>query len=304
MYNSPRKATSPGAAGRKKRKLRSTSLAAAGVVFYLVLLAGVISRLRDYPPLDGSEHRKRLSEFFEAPRIRIHDDARNSSKVRTEQEVSTLEKLNSTSNSKGQKNGGIIWGKPHNTENGKDQTNQVGTFPEKLRFKLDRASKNVDHRHQYLPLWELSDILPPWMKEYFAWHRTKRQTLTEEVWHQWKKSTKTNILDASVSGSKFLVVQCMQINIPRAMYTETFSNETSLFSCGNLMERLGLLPYWVRMAHETNRILFFHWTVPTDLSEYLEPPVGGCDWRAPMWLQQLVRWVVHLAYSCCHFLIY
>ena len=177
----------------------------------------------------------------------------------------------------------------------------------KLQLKLDHIAHTTHQAygsnevrnagHRYRPLWELSDYVPPWMKEYFKWHRQKRQTLTEDVWrsrhrhHQWKNNNETSkrgnstrnnsIMDNSGAASdpKFLVIQCL----------EQDESIASISSCGSLSERLALLPYWLRIAHETNRLLFIHWTVPTDLSEYLIPPVGGCDWRAPMGLKQMVR---------------
>jgi hypothetical protein len=184
---------------------------------------------------------------------------------------------------------------------------------EKLQFKLENIAHTThqafgsdearDAGHHHRPLWELSDFVPHWMKEYFEWHREKRQSLTENVWrkhHQWKNNNETTKISTNISSTsmdngdgasddpKFLVIQCLEQSQSKTSLRAGSKDESS---CGSLSERLALLPYWLRMAHETNRLLFIHWTVPTDLLEYLEPPVGGCDWRAPMGLNQMVRFV-------------
>ncbi len=258
-------------------------MAAAGVVVYLVLLSGAFQRVQHFPLVDEENTHRELWDAFTTPVVFKHDASENGSQSHNAQgtgrEINriigddlgrndTVRKANAVGQSGA---GSFSQEKVSSLDNNVYPLITTDDSREKLRFKLDRT------QNRQLPLWELSDFAPTWMKEYFEWHRKKRQTLTEELWHQWQRNTTTSILDASATGTKFLVVQCMQ------------SSLSDQPSCGNLMERLGLLPYWLRLAHETNRILFLHWTVPTDLSEYLEPPEGGCDWRAPMWMQQLVR---------------
>ena len=164
---------------------------------------------------------------------------------------------------------------------------------EKLQIKLERIAQTTQQKfgsetaqntsQHHLPLWELSEIIPTWMKEYFEWHKEKRQTLLEDFWKYNENKNASNIGE-TVSGPKFLVIQCLT---RKTTFQARLKNESSL-SCGSLSERLTLLPYWLRMAYETNRLLFIYWTVPADLSRYLEPPIGGCDWRPPMWLKQMV----------------
>lgn len=268
--------------GRMKRRIRSSSLAAAGVVLYLVLLSGSFQRVQYVPFVDEDTTQKELLDAFTAPVFWKHDASEYGSQSQSALGIGRgKNRINDdrndrvlTANAVGQSGiGSFPQAKTSSSKNDEYLLTTTDGSREKLRFKLDRT------QNRQLPLWELSDYAPTWMKEYFDWHQKKRQTLTEEVWHQWKKNTTVSILDASATGTKFLVVQCIQ------------SPANGKKSCGNLMERLGLLPYWLRLAHETNRVLFLHWTIPTDLSEYLEPPVGGCDWRAPMWMQQLVRTV-------------
>ncbi|VEU42316.1 unnamed protein product [Pseudo-nitzschia multistriata] len=150
---------------------------------------------------------------------------------------------------------------------------------EKLQYKLQRVFRGEgfetnETRYRHRPLWEMSEFLPPWMKEYFAWHREKRQTLTEDFWRGNAPGK-----NRTVSSLRFLVVQCL----PRDHGSS--GGGPTLPSCGSLSERLSLLPYWLRVAHEMDRVLFLHWAAPTDLSDFLEPPVGGCDWRAPLWMR-------------------
>ncbi len=258
----------PRSLGHRDRRTKLSSLAAAFLVFYLVLLFA-FQRVHYFPRSDDDNSQRQLLDEFKKPFIRNFE---NGDDGLASQKALGLEKNRIVSGQKSDTTRTSQQKVIHlkiGDANPKDTSNDSR---EKLRVKLERT------KNRQLPLWELSDFAPTWMKEYFEWHQKKRQTLTEELWHQWKKNTTTTrMLDASAAGTKFLVVQCMP------------NHNSDQVSCGNLMERLGLLPYWLRLAHETNRVLFLHWTVPTDLSEYLEPPTGGCDWRTPMWLQQLVR---------------
>ncbi len=258
----------PRSLGHRNRRTKLSSLAAAFLVFYLVLLFA-FQRVEYFRRLEDENSQTQLLDAFKKPFIRNYEKADDKPAI---QKTLGLEKNRIVL---GQKSDTTRTSQRKVIDTNIDDANPLDISNNsrvKLRLKLDRT------KNRQLALWELSDFAPTWMKEYFEWHQKKRLTLTEELWHQWKKNTTTSILDASATGTKFLVVQCMQNH-----------NQKDHVSCGNLMERLGLLPFWLRLAHETNRVLFLHWTVPTDLSEYLEPPAGGCDWRTPMWLQQLVR---------------
>mmetsp|Transcript_7887 Transcript_7887/g.19018 ORF Transcript_7887/g.19018 Transcript_7887/m.19018 type:complete len:882 (-) Transcript_7887:30-2675(-) len=103
-------------------------------------------------------------------------------------------------------------------------------------------------------LWEHSHILPTWMKEFFVWHKAQRNRLQKhpEEWDQ----------------LKYYLIEC----------TESYQK------CGGTADRLGPLPFHVKVASETNRLLLIHWTKPAPLEEFLEPPSGGLDWRVPSWL--------------------
>jgi hypothetical protein len=136
-----------------------------------------------------------------------------------------------------------------------------GIEQEKLQLKMDRmfgANKALNNFNNNQTLWELSDYVPEWMKEYFYWHQKERINLSEG------------------SGHKVLVLQCLQ-------------HQDTSDKCGSLTERLTPLPLILRKAYKTKRLVLIHWTLPTKISEFLVPPEGGIDWRTPKWLERTVR---------------
>ena len=58
--------------------------------------------------------------------------------------------------------------------------------------------------------------------------------------------------------------------------------------CGGTADRTKPFLFLLREAHMTKRLFFIHWTLPAHLEEFLVPPVGGMDWRAPKPLQEMV----------------
>ncbi|KAL3910170.1 MAG: hypothetical protein SGARI_002255, partial [Bacillariaceae sp.] len=106
--------------------------------------------------------------------------------------------------------------------------------------------------------WDLpGSPLPQWMKDYMTWHDYKRQTWSE----------------ASFGNERFLVVQCLQTDR----------------TCGGTSDRLKPIVYLLRLAYYSKRILILHWTKPHPLTEFLVPPQGGVDWRAPPWLVEYIE---------------
>jgi hypothetical protein len=146
---------------------------------------------------------------------------------------------------------------------------------EKLQIKLDRIAYENNKPNENIQLWELSDYVPQWMKEYFDWHTEKRRTLTPEDILSPRNSNSNSNNNTSTS-TRFLIVQCLH------------SNQDTNNECGSISERLMILPYLLRIAYETKRIVFIHWDVPVDITYFLLPPVMGCDFRAPMWLRRIV----------------
>jgi len=88
--------------------------------------------------------------------------------------------------------------------------------------------------------------VPKWLQEYAKWHDEKRRNL------------KPN------SPTKIMVLTC-------------FDNKRQ---CGGISDRLGAVPYFLRVAAKTNRLFFIKWN-KFDLEDFLVPPSGGIDWRLP-----------------------
>ena len=59
-------------------------------------------------------------------------------------------------------------------------------------------------------------------------------------------------------------------------------------NCGGLADRLKIIPYMIRLAYTTKRILLIHWTKPASLEQFLLPPNNGLDWRTPKWIAKRV----------------
>ena len=100
----------------------------------------------------------------------------------------------------------------------------------------------------------LTDDMPPWMKDYFAWHAAERIRL-EQNHENW-------------ASTRFLVLQCL----PGSR------------KCGGTADRLKPLPLMLWVAHKSQRLLLIKWGRPAELEEFLLPPQGGMDWRVPLWL--------------------
>lgn len=106
-------------------------------------------------------------------------------------------------------------------------------------------------------LWQHSTILPTWMKTYFSWHREQRKLLQRHNWQNFR----------------FLVMVCLE----------------KIEKCGGTSDRLRSIPFMIRVAAQTDRILLIYWEQPFPLEFFLLPPVGGMDWRTPQWLRPILR---------------
>lgn len=112
-----------------------------------------------------------------------------------------------------------------------------------------------------LPLWEtsrLSPKLPSWLKEYCVWHGQQRQTLNISNWE----------------SPRFLIMSCRRGQ-----------------KCGGTADRLRTFLALLRLAADTDRIFMIHWDRhnPALLEQFLLPPQGGLDWRAPEWLLEEIQ---------------
>ena len=98
-------------------------------------------------------------------------------------------------------------------------------------------------------IWESSGSLPSWMKDYFRWHKEVRSSLSFDNWKE----------------QRYLILQC---------------HEKST-KCGGTADRLSALPFLLRLAARSHRLLLVYWGRPCELENFLLPPVGGMDWRVP-----------------------
>ena len=100
-------------------------------------------------------------------------------------------------------------------------------------------------------LWDKDEHLPHWIKAYFNWHKHKRTT-----WNLY-----------NYTSERWLIMQCLADQDKR--------------KCGGTADRLKPIPFMLRMAYNTRRILLIRWTRPASLEEFLVPPKNGFDWRVP-----------------------
>lgn len=98
--------------------------------------------------------------------------------------------------------------------------------------------------------------IPGWMKRYLRWHSYKRSQLVNEA------------AAKQLEPVKLLVMQCL----------------ASDDHCGGVSDRLKPLPYLIRNAYYTKRLLLIYWSRPSHLEAFLVPPRGGLDWTVPQWM--------------------
>ena len=99
-----------------------------------------------------------------------------------------------------------------------------------------------------------SSKLPNWMKEYFEWHKVQIRDIDEDHW----------------AGHRFLVLKCKQTDK----------------ACSGTPDTLRPIPLLLRMAYESKRIFYIHWTYPHRLEEFLEPNV--MNWTVPTFLTTFI----------------
>jgi hypothetical protein len=95
-----------------------------------------------------------------------------------------------------------------------------------------------------------SSRLPPWLIDYFTWHRATMQELNETNWDSYQ----------------YVLLRCVvgdQI-------------------CFGASDRLKMVPVMVKLAAETNRLFLIHWSRPAPLEEFLIP--NQINWTVPSWL--------------------
>ena len=140
------------------------------------------------------------------------------------------------------------------------------TKPKKVDNKAKKIDINVKEEilfpdmtrtNRSQSLWDESHKLPKWMKDYFVWHREQRKQITQYNWLDFK----------------FIIMTCLQGDA----------------TCGGASDRLRPLPFLVRVAAETKRVLLINWDRPALLESFLLPPAGGVDWRTPKYMVASIR---------------
>ena len=139
-------------------------------------------------------------------------------------------------------------------------------------------------------------IIPNWMKLYMTWHDEKRQEMKqyEETSSGGGGNSKKGDDTANddddqkfltyFTDNRWIIMQCVA---------------TIDKNCGGLADRLKIIPYMIRVAYTTKRILLIHWTKPAALENFLLPPVGGFDWRTPKWIAKHVSYISRVSTCMC-----
>ena len=169
-------------------------------------------------------------------------------------------------------------------------------YDTEIQYFMSLQSKSSQSADSFL--WNDGNmVMPLWMKTYLTWHHYQRLTIQDidgfddyiekinvtDISNLTSISSSTNnetlekLADIQFQKHKYLVMQCIG-NVD--------------YRCGGLSDRLRILPYMLRLAYETKRLLLIYWTKPTSLEEFLLPPTGGINWRTPNWLQYRVSFFV------------
>ena len=175
------------------------------------------------------------------------------------------------------------------TTNTAPSSGSATTHPQKLQKKLDNLyfqnGRFYDPEQDGM-LWDVSDFVPMWMREYFNWQKSERIRLEEEIeklktadptipdsdiWDKLTNRDKGATIDRTF---KFMVMQCIDGQDRK---------------CGGTADRLKVFVYWIQQACESNRLLLIYWTAPKNLEEFLVPPIGGYDWRVPDFMKTILH---------------
>lgn len=103
----------------------------------------------------------------------------------------------------------------------------------------------------FLPLGAQDSVLPNWIQEYMVFHERETKRFEERS---------LSGEDLSAPDVKFLVMNCVDKHCR-----------------GGVVDRLTLVPFFVLMAVLSERVLLIKWSTPSQLENFLVPPMGGID---------------------------
>ena len=117
-------------------------------------------------------------------------------------------------------------------------------------------------------IWDEPSVqIPQWMKRYLRWHHHVRFAISNNP------SDLAGTILPEGKHLRFLVMHCM----------------ASDAHCGGVSDRLKPLPFILRNAYYSKRLLLIYWNRPGPLEEFLLPPRGGMDWRIPRWMEPQIK---------------
>ena len=118
---------------------------------------------------------------------------------------------------------------------------------------LSRYANRTHDAHHHNPLSApRMDTLPPWITNYFAWHRSMRHQFSDQQ------------LLRNKTAPKILVQNCLH---------------SKRYICGGLHDRLGRLSSALYVANQTRRVLLIKWHDPLPLETFLQPHT--VNWTVP-----------------------
>jgi hypothetical protein len=112
--------------------------------------------------------------------------------------------------------------------------------------------------------------IPSWIVDYMQWHNQQRSqwdhnrtNRSGEHHHDDVDSDEEEDKENNYHSAHYLVLRCLDPSIDH--------------HCGGLSDRLKPIPLLIRLAAQSHRMFFIHWTHPTLLTNFLIPPRRSHD---------------------------
>jgi hypothetical protein len=105
--------------------------------------------------------------------------------------------------------------------------------------------------------------LPMWMKQYFRWHKEKINARRQRLRGKRDSKNTSSLENMDDDDFRVLYVTCL----------------ASYRKCGGAADRLLSIPFFLKIAAQSHRVLLIQWTKPASLEEFLVPPQHGMEWR-------------------------